>query len=701
MFVTVLAAAGIFAGCSTSTKTGTVGDPYIWLEEIEGEKALSWVREQNGHSLNLLEKDDRFTDYMSTAQKILTSDDRIPYGRIRNGFVYNFWQDKTNVRGVWRRTRLAEYRKTKPNWEVLLDLDKLAEVEKENWVYKQVSCLPPDYDRCLLFLSRGGKDASVVREFNVKTKEFVKNGFFVPEGKTWLGWYDKNTLLIGTNFGPDSLTDSGYPMEQRIWKRGTPLAEAKLLFKGQKTDVGVWAYRAFRPEGQAVLLSRSITFYESQNFYVKPNNESVEIPVPKDAEIHGLFEGEMIVQTKSPWKIRNDKGVHQEVKSGSLVSFSAARFLRSGKIEEVKEIFVPTKRSSLLSSSTSENALFFSVLDNVKGQVFRAKFRGSRWRVQPVKLPDNGSASVISADDFTRDVLISFQSFTIPNRLYLAKNGSRFPQIIRSLPDQFNGKDLKVEQMEAVSKDGTKVPYFVVGPKVRNREGKNKTLLYGYGGFESSMTPHYMGVTGKIWLEPGNVYVVANIRGGGEFGPGWHQAAQKENRQRAFDDFIAVAEDLIKRKITSASNLGIMGGSNGGLLVGAVFVQRPELFGAVVCQVPLLDMLRYSQLLAGASWMGEYGDPSDPQMREVLRRYSPYHNILKEKKYPEVFFITSTKDDRVHPGHARKMVAKMKDLGHPVLYFENIEGGHSASANLIQRAKRSALEFVYLQQKLK
>ncbi|MCB0385645.1 MAG: S9 family peptidase, partial [Bdellovibrionales bacterium] len=407
--IVLLAALTMIAGCVTAP-SGKTGDPYLWLEEIEGEKALSWVREQNGHSLSHLEKDNRFSDYMKTAQKILTSDDRIPYGRIRNGYVYNFWQDNKNVRGLWRRARLSEYRKKNPAWEVLLDLDKLAEVEKENWVYKRVSCLPPENDRCLLFLSRGGKDATVIREFNLKTKDFVKDGFFIPEGKTWLSWYDKNTLLIGTDFGADSLTQSGYPMEQRIWKRGTPLTEAKLLYKGQKTDVGVWAYRSFRPEGQTVLLSRSISFYESQNFYVKPNMELVEIPVPKDAEIQGLFDGEMIVQTKSPWKIRDEKGAHLDVKSGSLVSFSAAKFLRSGKIEEIKEIFVPSKRASLLGSSTSENALFYSVLDNVKGKVFRAKFRGNRWRIQPVKIPDNGSASVVSADDFSKDVLISFQS---------------------------------------------------------------------------------------------------------------------------------------------------------------------------------------------------------------------------------------------------------------------------------------------------
>ncbi|MCC7403024.1 MAG: S9 family peptidase [Bdellovibrionales bacterium] len=686
-------------GCSTS-ELARKDDSYMWLEEVEGEKALAWVREQNRVSLSYLEMAPQYRGFEAEAQKILLSDDRIPYGQLRNGSIYNFWQDKKSVRGVWRRTRLAEFKKENPDWEVLLDVDQLAEKEKENWVFKGVSCLPPEYERCMVTLSRGGKDASVVREFNLKTREFVRDGFVIPEGKTWWSWFDQNTLLVGTDFGPGTLTQSGYPMEQRIWKRGTPLLEAKVLFRGEKSDVGVWAYRSFRPEGQALIVSRSITFFESKNFYVKPNMELVEIPIPADAELQGLFQGEMLVQTKSDWRIKGARGQEQMVAAGSLVSFSAEAFLRSGKIEEVRKIFEPSKRVSLQEASTSQDALFFSVLDNVKAKIYRGKFRGNRWRVQGVAIPDHGSASVVSANDFTTDILINYQSFTIPNRLYLSRDGSRFPQVIRSLPNQFESGNLNVEQLEAVSKDGTKVPYFVIGPKERRPDGQNKTLLYGYGGFETSMTPHYLGVTGKIWSEPGNVYVIANIRGGGEFGPGWHKAAQKENRQRAFDDFIAVAEDLIRRKITIPSHLGIMGGSNGGLLVGAVFVQRPELFGAVVCQVPLLDMLRYSQLLAGASWVGEYGDPADPQMRKVLEGYSPFHNVTAEKSYPEVFFITSTKDDRVHPGHARKMVAKMKDLGHPVLYFENIEGGHSASANLQQRARRTALEYVYLDRTL-
>ena len=680
-------------------------DPYLWLEDIEGQKALDWVRQKNKATLDLFESDPLYAQFKQTAERLVQDKERIPYGDLRDGYVYNFWRDEEHVRGIWRRVKLDGYLEKDVPWEVLLDVDRLAKEEDENWVFKRSIPLPPDYTRCLIALSRGGKDAVVVREFDVLEKAFVPHGFHLAEAKSDAAWFDRDTLIVGTDFGEGSLTTSGYPRILKIWRRGQPLEKAKTLFEGQTKDVAVGYSRDFASSRKLSLIVRDVTFYEARYWLSDDLENLTKVPVPNDAAFEGHFDGRLLFLLRSAWQPGGPESSARPIPQGSLVALPAAQVVDSdGDKSAVEVLFVPDDRSSITGVGCAKKTVYLNVLDNVKSRIIKATRTKSpdkpAWRRSRLPAPADGTVRLISSNPFTDKLFFSYQGFLVPEQLYLADTDTEEPKVIKTLSEKFDASGLAVEQLEALSKDGTRVPYFVIGPKDLAHNGPTPTILYAYGGFEIPMLPRYMAVSGNLWLKRGGVYVLANIRGGGEFGPRWHQAALKENRQKAYDDFLAVAEDLIDRKITSAQRLGIMGGSNGGLLVGAAFTQRPDLFTAVVCQVPLLDMLRYTKLLAGASWMAEYGDPDDERMRRVILKYSPYQNVAPDVDYPEVFFLTSTKDDRVHPGHARKMVAKMSGMGHKVFYYENIEGGHGAAANLLQRARRYALEYVYFHQKL-
>ncbi len=680
---------------SARAAQGADEDPYIWLEEVEGEKALDWVRERNTESLAVLEGDARFKGFEEKALSIVTAQDRIPYGVYRGGYVYNFWQDEAHVRGLIRRTSLESYRSETPDWETVLDMDALAEAEDENWVYKGSSCLAPEFNRCILTLSRGGKDAAVRREFDYATKTFVDGGFELPEAKTYLTWFDKDHLIVGTDFGEGSLTTSGYPRVAKLWRRGTPIESAKTLYEGQAEDFLVASYRLDRPEGSLSVIVRGISFFESEYFIVGEDGALTKLPVPEHMELDGLFMGQLLMTPQEDWAVGD-----ATVAKGTLVSIDLAAFLKNGALPPLKTLFVPDARSAVQSVSDAKSALIVSVLSNVTSVMKRFTFKDGAWASQDIPIPPNGSAGVAAAVSFNDTVFLNYESFLVPDTLYAYDAGSQDFGPLKQAPARFDAKGLVTRQLEATSKDGTKVPYFIVHRDGLAYDGTNATNLYGYGGFRISLDPSYSGVVGKLWLERGGVYVVANIRGGGEFGPGWHEAALKLNRQRAYDDFIAVAEDLIARKITSPEHLGIAGGSNGGLLVGVAFTQRPDLMNAVVCAVPLLDMLRYHLLPPGASWIGEYGDPESPEERAAIAAYSPYQNVKADADYPKVFFVTSTKDDRVQPGHARKMAARMIEQGHDLLYYENTEGGHAAGANLRQVAYQQALQYVYLSRQL-
>lgn len=662
-------------------------DPYLWLEEIEGEKALSWVKGRNEASLAVLKAQPIFEETYEKNLEIMNSDERIAYPRIRGKYIYNFWKDEKNERGIWRRTTLAEYLKPSPQWEILLDIDKLCEEEGEKWVYKGAAGLYPDYTCYIVYLSRGGSDATVAREFDANSKEFVKDGFYLPEAKGSVSWKNRDTVYVQTDFGEGSLTESGYPRITKIWKRGKPLSAAKTIFEGETTDVSVGCYVINTPERQYDVICRGITFYTSHT-YVIEDGKPLKIDIPDDARLGGFFKNQLLVRLKSDWTIGE-----QTYKQGSLISIDYDKYLQGDRKFSI--IAEPNERSNVIGHSSTKNLLLVNMLTNVRTKLYKYRFQNGGWQKEKVKAPGLGTFSVVSPDEESDRYFLNYQDFLTPSNLYYVTDEQDRLKT-KSLPAFFDSSRLEVKQLEAVSKDGTRVPYFLVQSKGMKIDGSNPTLLYGYGGFESSSLPYYSGVLGTAWLERGGVYALANIRGGGEFGPKWHQSALKENRQRCFDDFIAVAEDLIKHKITSRRHLGIMGGSNGGLLVGAVFTQRPELFNAVVCQVPLLDMKRYNKLLAGASWMAEYGNPDIPEEWAYIQKYSPYHNVSPDKKYPQVFFYTSTKDDRVHPGHARKMVAKMEDMGHKVYYYENMEGGHAAAVTNRQRALKAALTYTYL-----
>ena len=671
-------------------------DPHLWLEEVQGDKALAWVRERNAVSTALLQAQPVFADNRAKVLGVLNNRDQIPSMSRRGEYFYNFWRDEKNPRGLWRRTDLEEYRKVLPKWDVLLDLDALGKAENENWVWGGSDCLAPDYNRCLISLSRGGADAKVTREFDIAKREFVKDGFNLPEAKSQLDWVDIHTVYVGTDFGPGSMTHSGYARIIKRWKRGTPISEAQLMYEGKESDVAAFASVDKTPNFERTVFGRSADFYNTEiNFLI--DDKLVKIDKPSDASLSWQREWAFLL-LKSDFKV-----AELTYKSGSLLAIKFDALLRGERSFEV--LFEPTATRSLSRSgpTTTRDFLLLNILDNVSGRIEELQYLGGKWQRREVKAPFPGALGAVGMHDpFVKDdplanhYSMSYLDFLTPASLYLGKAGSDERELLKRNPTFFDGNGMRAEQRFATSKDGTQVPYFVVYPKGVKTDGTNPTVLYGYGGFQISMTPFYSGGWGTTWLQRGGVFVVANIRGGGEFGPTWHQSAIKQNKQKSYDDFAAVAEDLIKAGITKSQHLGIMGGSNGGLLVGAVMVQRPELFGAVVCSVPLLDMQRYHKLLAGNSWMAEYGNPDKADEWAYISQYSPYHNVKKGVKYPKVLFATSTRDDRVHPGHARKMAALMLEQGHDVLYFENIEGGHGGAANNEQRANLVALENTFL-----
>jgi prolyl oligopeptidase len=670
-------------------------DPWLWLEEVQGERALAWVRERNAETRQRLEAWPGFAETRRRILDVLDSRDRIPAIARRGGFVYNFWQDAEHPRGLWRRTTLDDYRQPQPAWDVLLDLDALGRVEGENWVWGGAVCLGPDYQRCLLRLSRGGADAQVIREFDLGMRRFVEGGFQLPEAKSEVAWADADTLYVGTDFGAGSLTDSGYPRVIKRWTRGQPLADAVTVFEAQRSDVAAGVSVDHTPGYGRTLFTRAPDFFSSEDTLLV-DGQLHKLNKPADAQL-AFWYGQVLLSLRSDWG---------PWPSGALLASDAAAYL-AGR-PHWQALFTPTATRSLAGSTLLRHTVLLEILDNVAGRLEEHRLDGSLWHQREVQAPFPGTLHAQSLHDIWvpddplgDSYLLSYTDFLTPDSLLLGRAGSDAREPLKSRPAFFDATGMRVEQRFATSKDGTRVPYFVVWPKGATADGDNPTLLYGYGGFEVPLQPSYSGGFGSAWYGRGGVQVVANIRGGGEFGPAWHQAALKGKRQKAFDDFIAVAEDLVAQRITNPQRLAIQGGSNGGLLVGAVMLQRPELFRAVVCQVPLLDMRRYHRLLAGASWMGEYGDPDDPEQWAWISTYSPYQNVPPAgTRLPAVLFTTSTRDDRVHPGHARKMAARLRELGHDAWLYENIEGGHGGAADNQQRADMLALEFAFLWQQL-
>jgi len=665
-------------------------DPFLWLEDVDGAKAMDWVKAKNAATLAELGKSPLYGPTFERTKKILDSKDKIPYPTIMNDRIYNFWKDADHQRGLWRRTTQRDYLTGNPKWETVLDIDALAKEENTPWAFGGADCLEPENRLCLVNLSRGGSDATEVREFDVQTKQWVHDGFKLREAKTSTGWVDAQTVLVGTDFGPGSMTSSGYARQVKLWKRGTPIASAELVLEIPTTDMGLFAFSNDAGGRKYFRISHQKNFYESTQ-YLFEKGKLIKIDVPIDADTY-LLRHHLLVFVRTPWEVGGRKW-----NTGALIAAPVDDFLAGKK--EFRLVTEPGPRESINGVSVTRDFVLVSVLNNVKGELRRYQFDKDQWTFEKVKAPEMGTVGAGATSPYSNGYFFTYTSFIQPTTLYFV-DGKGAPKEVKRLPVMWDSSGMKVDQFEATSKDGTRIPFFVVSREGLRNDGENPTLLYAYGGFEVSSTPSYATTLGAAWMERGGTYVLANIRGGGEFGPQWHRAGLKEHRQRIYDDFIAVAEELITRKITSPRHLGIMGGSNGGLLVGVALTQRPELFNAVVVQVPLLDMQRYSQLLAGASWMAEYGDPDKPEEWAFISKYSPYQNVRSNMKYPKVLFTTTTRDDRVHPGHARKMAAKMESMGYPFYYFENTEGGHGSGVTSEQQARTIALTYAYLWQQL-
>jgi prolyl oligopeptidase len=658
-------------------------DPYLWLEDITGEEALDWVRARNEPTLAEF-RDAQFERMRNEALEVLDTDARIPYVVRRGEYLYNFWRDAANPRGLWRRTTLDSYRTDSPEWDVLIDVDELGRADEEKWVWAGAIVIEPEFTRALVNLSRGGSDAAIVREFDMETREFIGDGFELPEGKSQIGWEDPDIVLVGTDFGDDSLTESGYPRIVKRWHRGTPLSDAETIFEGARTDVSATGYADRTPRFERTFVGRSLDFWNRERWELR-GSELIRIDVPTDLSSMEIHREWLLIDLRTDWSVGTTT-----YRAGSLLAANYDEFLAGTR--ELQVIFSPDEHTCLHQYAWTRDRLLLITLADVASRV--EIVTPGNWHREPVSgIPAATNTAIVAADDTGDEFFLDSSGFDNPSRLLRGTDGGALEQI-KSAPAFFDAENLDVQQYFATSDDGTSIPYFVVRPGRAN--GPGPTLLSGYGGFETSLTPGYSGVVGRLWLSRGGTYALANIRGGGEYGPGWHTQAMREGRHQVAEDFAAVATDLVRRGITTVEQLGAQGGSNGGLLMGIMLTKYPEKFGALVCDVPLLDMRRYHLLLAGASWVAEYGDPENPDDWEFISEYSPYQNISATRDYPPVLMTTSTRDDRVHPGHARKMTAALQAAGHRVWYYENIEGGHAGAADNEQVAFKSALSYSFL-----
>ncbi len=680
-------------------------DDHLALEEVNGTEAMAFVAGENRASLASLTGDPRYETFRSEAQDILTATDRIPGPGFLGDGISNFWQDAQNPKGVWRRTTIDSYRSANTQWETLIDIDALARAEGKDWVFKGADCLAPDETRCLVNLSDGGKDAVVVREFDLTTKRFVDGGFTLPEGKHRIEWLDRDTLLVATDFGPNTLTESGYPFIVKSLRRGQTLAQATEVYRGDIGDGGYGVspsvYRDKTGRVLAVLISRPLDTFRSETWELV-DGKPVKLDLPERVSIYGVQHGSLILSPDQDWS-----RLSRNYKAGSLLAICLQCIRPAGGPDEVvisnqaDTIFEPTERQSISGVRVMDDRVVVAISDNVVGRLAVFQNRGEfGWPRTDIATPENVDVSLGDSSKSRGEVFVSTQGFLTPPTLSLASVTAGGMTQLRQAPARFDASTHIVEQFEATSSDGTKIPYFVVRPRNLVMDGHAPTIMYGYGGFQVSKPPIYIPEMGKLWLENGGVYVNANIRGGGEFGPNWHQSVLRENRQLAFDDFAAVARDLQERGITSPRRLGIYGRSNGGVLTSVAITQHPELYNAAVIESPLIDMLRYHELPAGASWIGEYGDPRVPGDAEFIARYSAYQQLRPGAEYPRVYITTNTRDDRVHPGHARKFAARLGDLGYDHLYYEETSGGHSNDADPVANARRWARHYVYLSQQL-
>ncbi|HEU4809640.1 MAG TPA: prolyl oligopeptidase family serine peptidase [Sphingomicrobium sp.] len=683
-----------FAAAAALIATAAVAetsDPYLWLENITGEKALRQVKAWNAETEAELTKMPGYEEHRQRALTILNNPKQIALpDDVMGAMVANHWIDADHKRGLWRISPIAAYLAGKPEWRTLIDVDALGKAEGKSWVWHGANCLPPEYRRCLVSLSPGGGDADVIREFDIPTGKFVGDGFTVPEGKNSATWVDGDTLLVARVEGDETVTRSGYPRIVKLWKRGTPWSSAKVVAEGIENDISVGPFAVMDGDTRYVGVDRGIGFYADKRSILMPDGRLVELPVPETAEFETILNGQAIVRLIDPLG---------EFQPGSLVAFDLPAML-AGKTPSPTLVMAPSKSQSIEEVASSENVLWVKALDDVSGKLFAlSRQADGSWSRREVPMAENSTIHIVETSDKQDVAFATVEGMLDPTRLVAV--GPDNVRTVQALPAEFDASKFTVEQRFATSKDGTRIPYFLVRKKgVTQPTG---ALIHAYGGFRLAQTPTYLTEQpyrseplGLFWVEDGNAFVLANLRGGGEYGPEWHKAALREKRQNAFDDLEAVARDLIRTGVARKDGVAISGRSNGGLLVGAAMTQHPELYSAVIAGSPLEDMKRYSHLLAGASWMDEYGDPDTPADWAFISKYSPYQNVRKGVKYPPVFFYLSTKDDRVHPGHARKMAAKLKAYGDPVYYHEYTEGGHSVGADRSEDAVRAALLWAFL-----
>lgn len=682
----------IVATLAATAVAGETADPYLWLEDVESQRSMDWVHEQNAQTFESLRQHPLYDELYDEALAILTAKERLPDGIFVGSDFHDFWQDEQHVRGIWRRTPIDALIAGEFEWEVLLDIDELAAAEDENWVYKGIDCVGGQSDRCLVELSIGGKDESIYREFSLSERAFVEAGFYVPEAKSYVDWLDEDTLLVATDWGDGSLTNSGYPREVRQWSRGTPIRSSRFLYKIDTADTLVGP-TVFESAGRkhAFLVHYLEDWNDTYYVPIVDGKARERLRIPLRVSVEGVLDGHAILNLEQDWRHAGT-----QYRRGDIVALAQTS-------DRSELVFSPAESQAVTSVEIGQSGVYIELLDNVIGKILRVRRVEGAWQAEALDLPQGGVALLAATSSGRDDLLVSFESSVQPTTLYHVDAANELERIA-ALPPLYDATGVVIRQAFATSRDGVAVPYFLIGHEDVLRHGNAPTILYGYGGFLAPVLPVYYAdparpqhgaLAGRMWVSRGGVLALANLRGGGEFGPRWHQAALRENRQRAFDDYIAIAEDLIETGVTSSDKLGALGRSNGGLLLGVALTQRPDLFAAMDIGVPLLDMRRYSKLLAGASWMGEYGNPDVPEDWAYISKYSPYQKLVEGRDYPAVLFYTSTKDDRVHPGHARKMAAKLDDMGYDFFYYENVEGGHGGTANQQQLAMRTALEYAY------
>ena len=683
------------AGAPPASTANPSDDPYIWLEDWTGPRAMQWVEAENKATEAAFQNDPRYAGYYRDALAIASAKDRIAMPMQVHGRVYNFWRDADHPQGIWRWTSEADYATDTPNWTTVLDLDALSKAEGKKWVWKGASILDPDERLALINLSDGGEDAVSLREFDLETGKFVDGGFAIPTSKQNEAWLDRETILIARDWGDGTMTKSGYPFVVKTLKRGEPLSSAREIYRGAPSDqVGTFPMILSDGSGnRAAFLYRGVTFFSNETYLVD-GAEVKRLPLPAKSNLQGMVDGQVLIQTSEAWQ---SGGV--SVPTGSLVAVPL-KALQSGETLKPQILFAPPPRQSIDGVAATKGHVILAYNDNVRGRVMVLTPGADGWSQTPVELPDNATISIASASDKSDKAYLSVAGFLAPTTLWAMDAANPAPTQVKAMPARFDADGLVVEQFEATSSDGTKIPYFIVHARDMKKDGSTPTIMTAYGGFEIPMTPSYAAITGKLWLERGNSFVLANIRGGGEFGPAWHEAGLKTKRQIIYDDFAAVAQDIFARKLSSPDKFGIYGGSNGGLLMGVEFNQHPDLWNAVVIQVPLLDMIRYEQIAAGASWVDEYGSVSVPAEKAFLQTISPYANIRKGVDYPTPYIWTTTKDDRVGPQHARKFAARLKEYGIPYHFYEDTAGGHSGDADIKQGARLQAMQMVYFSQQL-